>query len=169
MLTKPLGGLYTITVDGIGIYYGESDNIPRRWARHRRQLNNGRHHNIKLRRAYRDLGPKAFHFAVIAQSKELTDNKELRKSMETTLILADKHNLNTAKSESESVSVESLPSKDIYRNRIVYLERVPRSTLARVRAETKTGTLLGIEAVDGKFRMGRFQTDANCKLTRMKI
>src|SRR5678815_1627772 len=127
-----LGGLYKITVDGIGIYYGESDNIPRRWTRHRKQLNSGRHHNIKLRRAFKDLGAKAFHFEIIAQSKELTENKLLRKQLETNLIKADPHNLNSAKSDAEQINSEGLPKKPAYQNRLVYLERVARTGLARV-------------------------------------
>lgn len=168
-LLKPLGGLYKIVVDGIGTYYGESDNIPRRWARHRKQLRNGRHHNVKLRRAYRDLGDRKFHFIIIEQSEVLTASKALRLVAEKVLIRNDPNNLNTAGSQAEIIQGDYLPVHDKYRNKKkLYLERVPRTGLARVRYETKTGMILGLETMDGKFRSGTFSTDANCKLTRLK-
>lgn len=167
---RPLGGIYKIVVDGIGTYYGESDNIPRRWKIHRKQLNNGKHHNVKLRRAWKDLGALKFHFIIIQQSKELTESKQLRLVAEKALILSDPSNLNTYASEAEIIQGDSLPFKDKYKSRPqVYLERVPRSGLARVRIGHKTGQILGIETMDGKFRSGTFRTDALCKLTRLKL
>lgn len=168
MLTsKPLGGLYKIIVDGIGTYYGESDNIPRRWARHRKQLRNGRHHNVKLRRAYKDLGDRKFHFHIIEQSLVLSLSKALRLAAEKALILNDPNNLNTAGSQVEIIIGDCLPVHDKYRNKTVYLERLPRSGLARVRLMTKVGMILGIETMDGKFRSGTFSTDKDCKLVRI--
>jgi hypothetical protein len=163
----PQGGIYVITVDGLGNYYGESDNIPRRWARHRKQLANDRHHCVKLRRAWRDLGPAAFHFHVYERSQELTENKALRRFIERNLILADPMNLNTAGSEAKPITASALPLKDVYSARCLYIERVPRTGLARVRT-VKGGMLLGIETIEGKFRAGYFHTDMACRLERIK-
>ena len=164
--TKPVGGIYKITVDDLGTYYGETDNISRRWAKHRKQLASGRHHNIKLRNAYRHLGPGKFHFTIIAQSLEIDASKTLRLQLEKALILSDPHNLNTAGSMADKVTEAQLPDKPLYRNKIVYMERIRGGSYARIR-NGKAGPILGMEAVEGKWRMGLFRTDQQCRLSRI--
>lgn len=161
------GGIYAIDVAGVGTYYGESDNIQRRWTKHRKQLASGRHHCIKLRNAWKHLGPGKFTFRILAQSTELDASKTLRLAMEKALILADPNNLNTAGSVADKVTGTSLPNKDIYRNRIVYLKRIRATNYAQIRVTSKDGPILGVELVEGTFRMGLFQSDAKCKLTRI--
>ena len=163
---EPVGGIYAIDVDTLGTYYGETDNIKRRWAKHRKQLASGRHHNIKLRRAYRYLGPGKFHFRIILQSFELDNSKQLRLAAEKVLILNDPHNLNTAGSQAVAITELALPNKELYRNKIVFLERIRTTGYARIR-NGKGGPLLGVEDVEGKFRMGLFRTDMHCRLTRI--
>lgn len=165
---KLIGGIYRIVVRTVGTYYGESDNIARRWGRHRKQLANGKHHNMKLRRAWKYLGPSYFSFEIVEQSYELDHSKQLRLLRESALILADPLNLNTAGSEATALRAEALPDKEIYRSRTLYLERIPNGGYAKIRLDSKTGPLLGVESVDGKFRMGLFTTDGECKLTRMR-
>lgn len=163
---EPVGGIYAIDVDTLGTYYGETDNIKRRWAKHRKQLANGRHHCIKLRRAWRYLGPSKFHFRIIAQSFEIDGSKQLRLQLEKALILADPNNLNTAGSQATAITELALPDKQIYRSKVVFLERIRSSGYARIR-NGKAGPLLGVEDVSGKFRMGLFRTDEICRLTRI--
>jgi hypothetical protein len=165
-MTSYLGGLYRIVVEGLGTYYGESDQIPRRWRHHRKLLANHRHHCLKLRRAWIALGAGAFRFEVIEQSRELTESKALRLMRERLLILSDPLNLNTAGSGVAGVTETSLPPKDAYRGRVVRLVRKGRSGVVEVRE--CSGLLLGIELMDGKFRVGTFRSDADCVLTRLK-
>lgn len=164
--TKPIGGIYAIDVDQLGTYYGETDNILRRWAKHRKQLASGRHHNIKLRNAYRHLGAGAFHFRIIQQSLELDASKQLRLTVEKVLILNDPYNLNTAGSKAVQVTEAALPDKPIYRNKLIYIERIRGGSYARIRSG-KAGPILGVEAVEGKWRMGTFRTNVRCELTRV--
>lgn len=160
-----MGGIYRIVVDGVGTYYGESDNIPRRWRHHRKLLSNHRHHCLKLRRAWIALGPGKFRFEVLEQSEELTASKALRLMKERALIKGDPLNLNTADSEVSGVSELELPYKEHYRSRVVRLVRKGKSGVVEVR--DRKGMLLGIELMDGKFRMGWFETDGYCRLTRL--
>lgn len=161
-----LGGIYSITVDGVGDYYGESADIPRRWARHRLLLIRGRHTNYKLNAAWKALGAKAFTFKVIEQNQLLTENKSLRLLKERALIVSNPLCLNIKDSKSVSVTYYQLPLRDIYRNRIVRIARIRKSALVRICDEQNR--LLGIETVEGTFRMGRFSTDNECVLRRMK-
>lgn len=163
---KPVGGIYAIDVDQLGTYYGETDNILRRWAKHRKQLASGKHHCIKLRNAYRHLGPGAFHYRIIQQSPELDASKTLRLQVEKALILNDPHNLNTAGSQAIQATEAALPDKPIYRNKLIFMERIRGGSYARIR-NGKAGPILGVEAVEGKWRMGTFRTDAKCALTRV--
>lgn len=164
---KPLGGVYKIYVEGVGSYYGESSNIPARWARHRKQLNNRRHANHKLKAAWNspEIGQKKFHFIIIEQSHRMTVNKDLRLYTEKMLILQDPANLNIVHGVNEPVTESKLPNRQIYRNRIVWLKRHNRSSLVKVCNEA--GQLLGNEYLDIKFRMGKFSTDSDCNLTRI--
>jgi group I intron endonuclease len=59
-------GVYQIrnTING-KIYIGSSKEIEERWKRHLKDLQDGRHHNIKLQRAFNKYGEAAFVFEVI--------------------------------------------------------------------------------------------------------
>ena len=46
-------------------YYGSSKNINKRWGRHRLDLNNNRHHNSILQRAWNKYGESNFMFEVV--------------------------------------------------------------------------------------------------------
>lgn len=46
-------------------YVGSSCNIFKRWNEHRRDLNNNKHHSIKLQRAWNKYGEKHFYFEIL--------------------------------------------------------------------------------------------------------
>lgn len=167
MEKKFKGGLYKIVVDGVGTYYGESVNIPARWARHRKQLYNRRHANLKLKAAWHspEIGPSKFHFIVIEQSEELTKNTDLRLYREKLLILEDPNNLNVVHGSKQAVTEAQLPPRPLYQNRTVVLKRHSRTNFVKVCNEK--GQLLGTEYLDFKFRLGKFTTDSECRLTRV--
>lgn len=167
MVKKFKGGLYKIVVQGVGTYYGESVNIPARWARHRKQLYNRRHANHKLKAAWHspEIGPSKFEFIIIEQSEELTKNTDLRLYREKMLILKDPANLNVVHGNKEGVTAAKLPDRQIYRNRTVIIKRHNRSSLVRICNEQ--GQLLGNEILEYKFRLGTFTTDRECNLTRV--
>ena len=167
MVKKPTGGIYVISVTGVGNYYGESNNIERRWQRHRKQLNNQRHANYRLKAAWKSLGPKHFTFTVLECNEALTVSKELRLYRELLYINNDPHCLNIKDNRAvEVVTSTSLPNRPIYRNRTVILQRKAKgSRLVRIMDDKRN--LLGVEAVVGQFRMGTFKSDVNCKLSKV--
>lgn len=160
------GGVYKIVVEGVGTYYGESANIQRRWTRHRMLLRDGRHTNFRLKAAWKAFGPKAFTFTVLMQSIELTQSVALRRMIEKAMIESDPLCLNIRDSKGINVNVQSLPRRAIYANRIVRITRIKRSAIVRITNEE--GLLLGVESVDGKFRMGKFYSDEYCQIRRLK-
>lgn len=160
-------GIYVIRVDGIGNYYGESNDIKRRWAQHRKQLYTGKHHCIKLRRAFRYLGPNAVHFEILEQSDALETSKQLRLLKESALIKADPLCLNTAISEADKVTVTSLPNRPVYRNRTVCLTIIRNTNLVLIKTE-RQGNFLGVEELAKHMRLGTFVTDEQCRLKRIK-
>lgn len=166
MRTEFRGGLYKIVVEGYGTYYGESVDIPRRWAKHRKQLMNGRHANWKMRAAFKNSGMSIFTFIVIEQSEELTRNEVLRKVKEGVLIQSDPLCLNIQGAADQPVTATSLPVRDIYRSRVLKIVRIKRGN--RVRIYSEEGKYLGQETVNGKFRLGTFYSDENCNLTRRR-
>lgn len=61
-----LCGIYTIKHIASGkVYVGSAKNIARRWKRHKSDLGCGRHHSIKLQRAWEKYGAQAFEFSII--------------------------------------------------------------------------------------------------------
>jgi group I intron endonuclease len=64
-------GIYKITnlVNG-KIYYGSSKDIEKRWRIHKNNLNNNKHHNIKLLNAWNKYGEENFKFDVIEECDE---------------------------------------------------------------------------------------------------
>lgn len=59
-------GIYVIQNRATGKkYIGSSVNIPGRWRAHRRALRDGRHHSIKLQRAWNKYSESAFSFDVL--------------------------------------------------------------------------------------------------------
>src|ERR1044072_2026204 len=102
------GGIYTITVNDIGIYYGESDNILRRWIKHRKQLYSGKHANIKLRRAFMYFGIEAFIFTILEQSEELEKSKQFRLFRELQLITQNPLCLNIRGNQEIELTSEQL-------------------------------------------------------------
>ncbi len=59
------------------VYIGQSHNIKVRWRHHRSDLNNNRHHNIRLQNAWNKYGQKAFQFKIIEQTDaENLDNRQ---------------------------------------------------------------------------------------------
>lgn len=160
------GGVYKIEVKGVGVYFGESANIPRRWTRHRRLLRSGRHTNYRLNAAWKAFGPSAFTFTVLMSSAELTESATLRRMIEKAMISSDPLCLNIRDSRGINVNVQQLPRRSIYANKIVRLSRINRSALVRICNED--GQLLGVEQVTGKFRMGKFFSDEYCQISRLK-
>ena len=67
-------GIYAIrnTVDEKR-YVGSAVDILRRWARHRKDLRKGRHHAIKLQRAWDKHGESAFAFEVLVMVDDVTE------------------------------------------------------------------------------------------------
>jgi len=51
-------------------YYGSSQNIKKRWSRHRRELNNKTHINIVLQRAWDKYGEENFIFELVKTCKK---------------------------------------------------------------------------------------------------
>lgn len=68
IINKPIreSGVYKIVHSPSGkVYVGSAVNIDRRWREHKYQLENGRHRNQKLQRAWAKHGAKEFSFQVI--------------------------------------------------------------------------------------------------------
>lgn len=65
-LAKGRSGVYQIrnVVSG-GVYIGSSQDIPRRWRKHREALRRGAHGNSRLQRAWDKYGENAFVFEVL--------------------------------------------------------------------------------------------------------
>lgn len=163
---NPKGGIYVISVAGFGNYYGESNNILRRWASHRKQLYNKRHANHLLKSAWMSLGPSAFTFQILESSEELTRSKELRLYRELVYINRDPSCLNIKDGHRNCITVDSLPNRPVYRNKTVILQRKAKgSKLVRVLDQNRN--LLGVEAVEGKFGLGTFTSDNACRLKKV--
>ena len=63
--TTKISGIYKIVNKVNGKYYvGSSNNIYKRWLHHKRDLNNNRHHNIHLQRAWNKYGKENFDFII---------------------------------------------------------------------------------------------------------
>jgi group I intron endonuclease len=66
-------GIYTIRLDGTTrVYVGSSDNIVRRWNRHKRELKAGTHPNAKLQSAWAKYGGERFVFEVVEAVPDLS-------------------------------------------------------------------------------------------------
>lgn len=64
-MTK-LSGVYLIRQKSTGLYYlGSSCHIRKRWQQHRRELNDGIHHNYRLQAAWNKCGADDFWFMVV--------------------------------------------------------------------------------------------------------
>lgn len=60
-------GVYLIEHVASGrVYVGSAANISKRWSRHRRDLDLGRHKNAHLLAAWRKYGPRAFRWTILA-------------------------------------------------------------------------------------------------------
>lgn len=60
-------GVYTLTNTVTGDFYiGSAVSFKKRWARHRIELRNGYHHNVRIQRAWKKYGESAFAFQKIA-------------------------------------------------------------------------------------------------------
>lgn len=73
-----VSGIYVILnrING-KVYLGQSQDISRRWAKHRSELNLNRHHNQHLQSSWNKYGNKAFKFAILERcSTELLDARE---------------------------------------------------------------------------------------------
>lgn len=155
-------GIYKIVIENIGTYYGESSNIKRRWAQHRKLFYNGRHPNKKLRQAVKILGLGAINFVILEQSEELEKSKQLRLLYEQAYIQADKFNLNHIGSQIESVTQYRLPNKDQYRSKILRLKRYKKYVQIFDGLD-----LVGLELLEGsKFRLGTFKTNEFCEIVK---
>lgn len=74
-MNKP--GVYSITHTATGKkYVGSTVNLRIRWAKHRRELRTGVHHNQKLLRAWAKYGANAFVFAVVEETQELLPREQ---------------------------------------------------------------------------------------------
>lgn len=58
-------GIYVIRHTAGRSYVGSSVDIGRRWDLHRSQLRSGKHHCVKLQRAWNKYGEQAFEFSVL--------------------------------------------------------------------------------------------------------
>lgn len=65
-------GIYKIENTNNGkVYIGRSKNIEERWKQHKRMLENGTHHSVKLQRAYNMLKDKSvLQFSVVEEVKD---------------------------------------------------------------------------------------------------
>lgn len=79
-------GIYKIINKENGKYYvGSSQDIEKRFSRHRYELNNNRHHNILLQRAWNKYGENVFEFDIIESFEEIS-KEDLHKVEETYLV-----------------------------------------------------------------------------------
>lgn len=61
-------GIYKIThIESGKTYYGSSQNIEKRWKRHKKELNNNTHHNVYLQRSWNKYGDNAFMFYIVEE------------------------------------------------------------------------------------------------------
>lgn len=59
-------GIYKITnIENGMVYVGQSRNVKKRWAEHKRELRKGTHGNDKLQKAYNKYGAKSFVYEII--------------------------------------------------------------------------------------------------------
>lgn len=161
------GGIYVISIQGVGNYYGESVDILRRWATHRRQLVRQTHVNSRLKMAWKSLGAGAFHFRILEQSELLTKDTVYRRMREKFYIQNDPLCLNVRDGHDNDATELALPDRPIYRNRVVKLVRFGRNSMVKV-LDAETEQLLGVETLNGKFRMGKFRCNGKCLLDRVR-
>lgn len=57
-------GIYRI-IGPTGFYYGSATTFYKRWNEHKRRLNNGTHHSIRLQRAWNKHGSGVFTFEIV--------------------------------------------------------------------------------------------------------
>lgn len=156
-------GVYVISVNGVGHYYGESSDVYRRWSTHKKLLARGRHHCVRLQQAYKQLGSSAFSYTVIMHSED----KRERQTCERVLITNDPLSLNTRHSDVTFVITETtVPNKDAYRDKVLHLVRVNNRNYAKVFDDNKN--LLGVEEVLPGVRLGKFKSDNQCRIVRVK-
>lgn len=159
------GGTYKIIVEGLGTYYGESENIQKRWKMHTDHLRLGKHHNEKLQIAWNILGYTKFKFVVIEQNLLLTKNKQLRLIAEDKLIKQDPLALNVIGMGRLTTDSMRLPKQDKYLNKVVLVKRQKRKQIAEVYFNDQ---LIGLEIINGKWRQGLYKVDNEGFLTRVR-
>jgi group I intron endonuclease len=81
-------------------YYGSSINIEKRWRRHINDLKNGKHHNIKLQRAWVKYGEDNFIFEII----EECDKEGILIVEQKYLDLNPKYNIGVKSSGGDNIS-----------------------------------------------------------------
>lgn len=162
------GGIYAIVVDGVGVYYGESANIKNRWSTHRKQLSRNSHVNPKLRVAWKEYGPDKFHFKVLEQSELLDNSKAARLLREAQYIANDPLCLNTRGNfNGDSITLNTIPDRPIYRNRKLILRRIGRKNLVNI-IDADSLYRLGVETITIKMKLGTFYSDDRCNIRRTK-
>lgn len=61
-------GIYKISCKITGqVYIGQSTQISRRWATHKRELRQGTHYNKLMQEAYNEYGEKSFEYEILEQ------------------------------------------------------------------------------------------------------
>lgn len=71
MKTKGTCGIYTITDTVCGnVYVGQSRFIERRFSVHKNELNNNKHHNFRLQKAWNSYGKDRFKFEIVEVTTE---------------------------------------------------------------------------------------------------
>jgi len=84
-------GIYKITNKvNNKCYIGSSNNVKKRLTEHKRCLRLGKHHSIKLQRAYTKYGFENFSFDII---KECNENDLLKHEQEFFILLAPEYNI----------------------------------------------------------------------------
>jgi group I intron endonuclease len=74
--------VYTITNTKNGkTYYGSSGKVKKRWATHKRTLENGTHHNLLLQRSWNKYGVDAFEFKIIAQFSIISEALKMEEKL----------------------------------------------------------------------------------------
>lgn len=105
-------GIYKIINIVNGKYYlGSSDNIDKRWKKHRCDLRHNRHHSIHLQRAWNKYGEKSFIFEIIekVETKMLLEKEQFH--LDTYKPWNDKIGYNISKSASGGDLVSYHPDK----------------------------------------------------------
>lgn len=145
------GGVYKITVKGIGNAFYETRDIWEQVSNHKSMLDTGKHYNSKLQELYK-LRP--FSYNIIARSNDPL----LRSILWNSQCITWPANLNDYGPHTIYIHKDHMPDQKYWKQEI-YLERIPKTRLMIVR-EKKHGKELGFEMAMDTVRSGAYIVDS---------